>query len=128
MARIYRTTDRITLKVDDLEIKVSPLSYHQKSDVQRLLSEGLKKNDEIKMNEGLILAIRHSLKSIKGLEDVDGNEYKLESEDGMLTEACVADLLNIEASPKLITICSQILNGIPKDFNIEGVSFTEGKK
>ncbi len=43
MARIYRLSDRITVKVDDLIFKLAPLSTHQKTEIQQAMLVGRSK-------------------------------------------------------------------------------------
>jgi hypothetical protein len=75
------------------------------------------------------MAIKHSVKSIAGLENPDGSTYELEFENGALSESCVDDILNIDEDDKLSLVCTSLLNGIPQDFvdpqtgkPIEGIS------
>lgn len=129
MARIYKTSDRVTVKIDELTIKIAPLNLHQKNQIQRMMLDGQKTQDLPKLNQALILAIKYCLKDIKGLEDNNEESYKLEFENGELTDECLDDLMNIEAGPKLIQTCAAFVSGIPKEFKIEGVSFVDtGKK
>lgn len=133
--RIYKTTDRITVKIDDISIKISPLSYEAKCEIQAELISG--------QTLGIIRAakksMQYAIKEISGVENSDGSEYKLEFEDDRLTESCVDDLLNIDQDNKLSFVCTRLLEGIPKDFvnpqtgeKIEGIKIerprVSGKK
>ena len=127
MTKLYRTTDKITIKVDQLTIKISPLSKRQKMSLQ---------NDMIKASNGdldagmeaISNAIRYSLKDIKGVtvEDEEGNDvpYMLEfGDDNYLTDECVDDLLNLPESQKINGICSGLIAGPPSGQIVDG----EGK-
>ena len=135
MATIYKTTDQIPLKVKDLTIKVSPLSFEQKMKVQ---SEILKNGAEGAMR-GAKLACQFAIKEIKGIVDGSGNEYQIELKDGKLSDECWDDLQNVQETQDLITVCLNLINGVPKEFidpqtgkKLEGVSFVKkdnpGKK
>lgn len=126
MARIYRLTDRLTYKVGELEIKVSPLSVEDKIAITEFMYKGQSGNLSSMMN-GSIHALKCSIKEITGLTDVDGNEYKLEFENGKLTQSCAEDLLNIEQSSSLIALCSSFIGGIPSTLP-EGVTVISPKK
>ena len=131
MAKIYRTTDRIPLKVGELKITISPLSIHQKAAVEDAVdgsSSGFLK--------AATRAIKFAVKSVEGLEDSSGDGYNLEFDmNGELTDACVDDLFNIEESPKLAAIALNLINNIPDQFYdattglpLEGVEFITDKK
>ena len=129
MAKIYRLSDRINLKVDDLEIVIGPLSIHQKASVE-----------EVNASSGLIKAsieaMKYAIKDIKGLQDSEGNDYELQrEEDGSLAEETLNDLFNLENSYKLIAISLNLLNNVPDEFidvntgrPLEGVEFIVDKK
>lgn len=123
--KIHKTTDKIPLKIDELEIKFSPLSYHQKQEVIATMTEAQKQNDVSKMNDGIILALKYSLKSISGLKNSDDSDYVFEFEGDKLSQQSVDDLLNLPVSDKFQKIAGKLLNGVPSDFEIEGVSFPE---
>lgn len=136
MARIYRRTDRIAVKIDDVTVKLSPMSLHQKTEVQSAMLKGHKATDIREATRGIALAIQYSVKGIEGVEDSDGNPYKLQfNETGEeLTEACVDDLMNVELSRKLALVCASMVNGIPSEFTdqynqaLEGVQIVESEK
>lgn len=129
MAKIYRINDRVEIKIDDITVKIAPLTLQQKSEVQRMMLEGQKAGDIQKLNDSMILAIKYCLKDMKGVQDSEGNEYALEFDSGMVTDSCVNDLMNMELSPSLLKVCAGFVAGIPKNFDIEGVSIvSNGKK
>lgn len=133
MTRIYRTTDRIPVKVDTLTVTISPLSFDQKTELQSIMMQATK--DPLFAVRGARLAIKYAVKDVQGLEDADGPYKVTLGEDGNLTDACVDDLLNTEENPKLITLCSTLIAGVPKQVidpmtkkPMDGISFPEGPK
>lgn len=112
MAKIYRVTDKISYKVGELEIKLSPLSVADKLDITNLMFKA-QEGDTKAMMDGSIYSLQCTIKAISGLTDSDGNEYKLQFENGKLSRECVEDLLNIEQSNTLIALCSSFVGGIP---------------
>lgn len=126
MAKVYRISDRIGLKVGPITVKISPLTIAQKAEVQSLMLEGQKASDIVKLNAAMILALRYCLKEVNGLEDTNG-PYSLVIEDGMVSEACADDLTNLEFSPSLLKACAAFVNSIPKTLDIDGVEFLEKK-
>lgn len=112
MVKIYKTTDKIPVKIDSLVFKISPLSFEQKSEIQAMLISG----DPLSVVRAAKTAIKYAVKDVKGVENSDGSQYNLEMEEGHLSESCVDDLLNIDQEDKLSLVCTSLLNGIPKDF------------
>lgn len=123
MARIYKVTDRITVKIHDITIEISPLTFEQKSVCQALIIGG----DHMK---AAFYALQSSLKSIKGIENADGSNYELAMQDGKVTAECVDDLLNLSESTEMQFVALSLLQGVPKEFvdpstgkPMKGVSF-----
>lgn len=126
MATIYRVSDLITLKIDDLVVKISPLTYEQKLRFQEEMLEGGKHS----AMKATALVIKFALKSIEGLKTPDGEDYKLEFENGSVSDKCWDDLQNIDIAGKLASVCLKLIDGVPKQFTdtktgktIKGVEF-----
>ena len=126
MSKIFRTTDKISYKVGELEIKVSPFSVEDKIVLTEYMTKG-QNNDLRSIMEGSIYALRCSIKEISGLEDAEGNPYVLQFDGNRLTPECAEDLLNIEQSNQLIALCSSFVAGIPNRLP-EGVTMSIPKK
>lgn len=131
MAVIYKKSDRIKVKVDDIILTLAPLSYHEKSQVQAVLLE----KGEFGALESTKLAIKYALKDIDGVENVDGSKYELELDDEGVSDDAIDDLFNLEQSTKMSVVCMSLINGVPKDFvnphtgeRLEGVSLVKEKK
>jgi len=128
MAKIYRMSDRIPVKIHDLKVVIGPLDIHQKMSVEEAAaSSGLLK--------ATIQAMKYAIKDIEGLIDKDGNEYELNRDpDGSLTDECLNDLFNIEHSYALSSVCLNLLTNIPDEFmdpntgeKLDGVEFVVDK-
>jgi hypothetical protein len=126
MARIYRRTDRIKVKVDDITVSLAPLSAHQKAEITQLMVDGRLKTDVKKTTEAIMLAIKYSMKSVEGIMDADNKPYALQFEGDALTQDCLDDLLNMELSEKLQRICSNLSQGVPNKFTDERGNPIEG--
>lgn len=131
MAKIYRRSDKLKIKIDDITIEVSPLSVDQKSEIQELMVKGRVKGDVKAVNQGLTLILKYGLKGISGVETQDGTAYVLKFEDGKLDDECISDLMNMEVSEKIALVCTTLVNKIPKEFTdtngnkLEGVEFVK---
>lgn len=116
MARIFKRSDRILVKIDDIVVKLAPLTLHEKTEVQMALLQNKGSLDIREATRGMAMAIRFSLKGVDGLEDSDGNPYKLQFENDVLTDACLDDLMNLELTTKLALVCIGMVNGVPSEF------------
>ncbi len=130
MTKLYRSSDRISIKVDDITIKISPLSFHQKAEMQSLLITG----NPMDIVKAAHYAVRCAVKEISGVKLHDGSQYELEFDGDILSEECVSDLFNIPQKDKIGLICTELLNGIPNGFldpqtgeKLEGVSIIRSK-
>lgn len=125
MARIYKRTDRITVKINDVELKLAPLSLDQKTEIQQILVEAQRAADVKGLTRGIVLAIKYSLKDVKGLEGSDG-PYKLQFDEAGLADECIEDLMNVDFSKKLTMVCSAMVNGVPTQFTDDRLKPLEG--
>lgn len=134
MAKILRRSDRLTVKIDDVTVKLAPLSIHQKVEIQTAMHNGRSKADLGELTRGVVLSLRYGVKGIDGVQDADGNAYALAFEGDALTEQCADDLMNLEITQKLSMVCAGMLNGIPSDFTdlygnpIDGVELVKSSK
>lgn len=134
MAKIYKISDRIRVKVGGLVFKIGPLTFDQKAEIQSLAASG----DFKQSLKSAKLAVKYGVKGVEGLEDSKGNPYELESDESGLSEDSINDLLNLEENETLSMVCLGLLRGIPEHFTnpfdgkrLEGVSIVKegaGKK
>ena len=108
MSVVYRVSDRFNVKIGNVTVTMSPLGYKIKADMQSYVIAG-------KPMDAAVVALKNSVKDIKGLKLPDGSEYQLEFDDaGVLKEECVDDLLNIPESEALNVIAIGLVNGMPQ--------------
>lgn len=131
---VYKTTDRIRIKIGELEFKLAPLTFDQK----RQCSQSSRVESGKLIEDGLMTAyksLHFSVKEVKGLINPDGTEYKLSFDDNNnITQDCIDDLFNFEFSERLMIACYNLVSGIPKVIidpvtgkPIEGVEIVQGK-
>lgn len=117
--RVYKRTDRIMVRIDNLVVKLAPLSLDQKTEIQQAMLAGNRASDIAQLSHAMRLALKYSVKGIDGLINSDDQPYKLEFENDVLTDSCIDDLLNIELTDKLILVCTKLAAGVPKQFKSE---------
>lgn len=131
MSKIYRTNDRIKVEVDGLVVEISPLSLHQKMDIESDILKGDTKSAML----GASKAVKYSVKSISGVKLDDGSEYELDLENGVLSDSCIDDLFNLPETEKITLACLNLLKSIPDEFvnphtgvAIEGVKIIKNQE
>lgn len=126
MAKIYKRSDRIAVKIKDITVKLAPLSIDQKAEIQQAMLNGRVKSDIKELTRGMVLSVKYSLKSIEGVTDSNDKPYALEFEGENLTDSCVNDLFNLEVKQELALVCSSLVKNIPNDFTDENGQKLEG--
>lgn len=132
--KIYKTTDRLDICIDDITVTVAPLNYIHKSEVQAKLVEAAN-GDTMAGLLGARLAVQYAVKKIKGISNSDDTPYELEFEGDIITDGCADDLLNSFLSLKLQLVCYSLLTGVTEEFldpstgqKLEGVDLIKKKK
>lgn len=109
--KLYRTSDRIPIKIGDAIFRVSPLTKAQKISVQSMI---MKENGDLIEDtyEKAALLFKYSIKGVEGVEYATGGNYVVEMEDGVLSDKCVDDLLNMEEKNKLAVVLWSFVDSI----------------
>lgn len=116
MSVVYKTTDVIKVKVDNVYFDISPLNYKVKADMQAKVIAG-------KPMDAAIIALKNSIKGVEGLKNPDKSDYSATfDEDGTLSEDTINDLLNIPEATKLNSIAIGLINGMPQGEFLDPVS------
>lgn len=113
---IYRKNDRVSVVIDGIEVKISPLTHAQKTELQDHMMKAVNGDMGAAM-DSVRLSVKYCLKDIKGVfyldDDGEKREYRLEIEDGSLSDDCIDDVLNMPISAKLNSVCASMLAGVP---------------
>ncbi|MGB0452604.1 MAG: hypothetical protein ACPGJV_02735 [Bacteriovoracaceae bacterium] len=116
MAKILRLTDTIKLGVEEVTFHLRPLSKEQKEEISNCITmvEGEPSIDVAKSNS---LYLKFALKDIEGVEGFDGEPYVLtKNEQGLLTDECIEEVLQLNHREKLVMAAYQMLETIPDEF------------
>lgn len=126
MTIVLQDTDRIPVTIDDVTFWIRPLSWHQKMDI--MSEDSVTKGDFKNGRQTTIKAIKYAIKNVSGLVTIDDEPYELKFDpDGLLTNECVDELLNLPFGSKVVTSCYAFVPGVPdaitdaKGNPIEGV-------
>lgn len=135
MIKVYKLTDRLTCKINEIELIYSPMTFQQKMECSEFVTS---KSGDVNTNDmaSLFKALKYSIKDVKGFEYADGSSYELQFDDnGHLTDDCVQELFNTEISPDLVWAAFGMIQGTTgKILNpatgeeVKGVEFIPPKK
>jgi hypothetical protein len=115
---ILRLSERVKLKLGEVTVLVSPLSFAKKSEIAKesVMSDGILVPDYAKQS---FLLVKHSVKDVTGLTDYAGNEYKLTFDGAeVLTDDCAIELVDCFSGTKLAAAIGKVSTS---NLNVEGV-------
>lgn len=121
---VYRSTDRVTLKILDVTFKIKPLSYQEKMDISSEIwnHDGAKKENSITSARKIM---KYAIKEVDGVSYPDGTTFELRfDENNHLTDECTEELSNMEISSELIVSLYSFVKGVPKEI----LNPVDGKK
>ncbi len=114
--KIFKLSDRIKIKINEVVLVVSPLSMTQKIEVQQFLAKSAATPTDVQSSiNGAKLAMKYAIKAIEGVELSDGSKYELELENNEITDECLEELLNSEIANEITLTSIGLLNGIPRE-------------
>jgi len=116
MAIVYKTTDRIKVKIGDVIFKVAPLTREHKVEVLKCNINN--KGDSLTLIEEMTFKlVQFTIKEVvSGIQNLDGSNYKLEFENGILTDDCANDLMNLKFGGEIRMVAQQMAQGVPDEF------------
>lgn len=124
--KIYRLEHRIPVKLGEVTFWLGPISHEQRTKIFSFVKpEGSpEKTDHVALSN---TALRFSIKGIEGVEYPDGSPYQLSFDsDGGVSDECLSELMQLEAMPKIIALCSQFLTQGFGNGSVEGVEIHIG--
>lgn len=117
--KILKTTDRVSVKIEDVTLIIAPMSYAKKVEFASLTKvvDGVEMND---IGAMLGFTVRHCLKGWAGVVDHDGKPVELTfGEDGNLTEEAMSDAMLVVTRLKAnyVYLFSLAGNSIPGEIH-----------
>lgn len=128
MLVVYRPSDKITIRVGDVVIKVSPLTYEQKTKVlSQVKMEGGKAVQDGARSSFLTMkySIREVVSGLPEMRYPDGELVTLQWEDGQLTDESLELLLQVFGYSRGSVLSTRLALG--KYENADGIVFGEPK-
>ena len=118
--KLYKTTDRIPVKIGEITFWLSPMKWEHKILVANAIKT--KSGDTHVTASQAKVAIKYCLKKVDGLQNHDGTELVLDMDaEGVLTDDAVEDVLLLESVPSLVTLALSWING-PTEIDLDGVT------
>ena len=105
---IFKTTDKVPVKIADLTFWISPLTLDQRRQINDLTKTqgGVEKVDGFSAAE---YYIKFGVKAIDGLTLADGSNYQCGyNDDGTLDDATIGDIFQLACFSQLITACTNL--------------------
>ncbi len=126
--RIYKPGERITLKIDEIEFVVSPLTFPEKSEILTKMGKASALKDPQEAFKTNFETLRYAIKDVNGFEDEDGKPWRPSfDEDGRLSWESLDVLLNMSVTEPVMNHIASFLQGIPRGLP-DGVFLVEKKK
>jgi hypothetical protein len=113
MSKILRVSDRINIKVGDVTFTIAPLSQLRKIEISECTKIDKSGNEVFDLIRAQTLLVKYGLKDLRGVFDVDGEEYRLKFDDDVLSDDCITEVFTIKEKEKYITSHFQCLNEYP---------------
>jgi hypothetical protein len=109
--KITRLEDRFKIDLDGVKLTVSPLSGRQKLEMTSMLKqvEGRFIIDKASQEHFLV---KHSVKAIEGLKDLNDQDYQLSFDGGALTDECAEELLGFLVNTYFTIANTQAMQGM----------------
>lgn len=89
--KIYQSTDRIRVAIDDIAIIVSPLTHAQRTYIST--KSKIEEGRAIITFESMAETIRQSVKGLEGFKNAEGGDLELTFDDEGLLELSLAESL-----------------------------------
>ena len=121
---IYLPGERVTVKIGEVKIVISPLSYNEKLRVSEAAARGVDGAKGVNIMPAVSETLRVAVKDIDapGFTFSNGQPITLDrTEDGTLSDVGLAVLMMVVDSGKMSNLAMQLAAFGVRDWDIEGV-------
>jgi len=108
-----RLTDRVKVKVGEITFILGPLTQMQKIELSECTKIDTNGESVYDLTRAQTLLVKYGLKGIEGVTDADDEPYRLDIQNGVLTDDCVSEVFTLEEKNLYIQSAWQCLNSIP---------------
>lgn len=110
--RIARLDERFKINLGEVSLTVSPLSGRQKLEMTSMLRQGSDGKFYIDKASQEHFLVKHSIKGVEGLKDLDDKDYDLRFDGKCLTDECAEELLAFLVNTMFTFANTQAMNGL----------------
>ena len=110
--RILRLNERFKINLEGVTVTVAPLSGSQKLEMTSMVRQNEDGKFYVDKNRQELFLVKHSVKEISGLKDMDDNEYLLEFEGEKLKEDCAEEVLGFLVNTMFTFANTQAMKGL----------------
>jgi hypothetical protein len=110
--RIARKEDRFKIDLNGVEITVSALNGRKKLEMTSMIKQDQNGRFIIDKPSQEFFLVKHSIKDIKGLKDLDDQDYVLSFDGDVLTDECAEEVLGYLVNTWFTTANTQALSGL----------------
>lgn len=110
--KILRLSERFKIDLEGVVITIAPLSGSQKLEMTSMVRQSDDGKFYVDKNKQELFLIKHSVKAIEGLKDIDDKDYVLEFEGSHLTNDCAEELLSFLVNTMFTFANTQAMKGL----------------
>lgn len=110
--KILRLSERFKIDLEGVVVTIAPLSGSQKLEMTSMVRQNDDGKFYIDKNKQELFLVKHSVKEISGLKDMDEKDYALEFEGSHLTNECAEEVLGFLVNTMFTFANTQAMKGL----------------
>lgn len=110
--RIVRLNERFKINLGEVTVTIAPLSGRQKMEMTSLIKQDEKGRFIIDKPAQELFLVKHSVKEVSGIKDMDDKDYSLAFEGESLTDSCAEELLGFLVNTFFTVANTQAMGGL----------------
>lgn len=110
--RILRLSERFKIDLEGVVVTIAPLSGSQKLEMTSMVKQNEDGKFYVDKNRQELFLVKHSVKGIEGLKDIDDQDYILEFDGEKLTKDCAEEVLGFLVNTMFTFANTQAMKGL----------------
>lgn len=110
--KILRLSERFKIDLEGVIVTIAPLSGSQKLEMTSMVRQNDDGKFYIDKNKQELFLVKHSVKEISGLKDMDDQEYSLEFNGDKLADDCAEEVLGFLVNTMFTYANTQAMKGL----------------